>query len=393
MEHIYRYIQHLKETLDRLPIDLIDQVIYLLHEARLKGRQVFVMGNGGSASTASHFVCDLAKNTRRSGWPHFRAIGLTDNMAIFSAFANDEGFDNVFSEQLANLVQPYDIVIAISTSGNSTNVLKAIELANRVGARTIGFTGFDGGKLGKLVQYHIHVDSDQIEQVEDIHLSLEHMIVKTLGIMAQPVPEEEPAIRRHPQEPHYHATAMDLFGATVITPDETEEFFHESSSETLIDISQEFADKLDLHQLLQRILKLTLQTVGAESGSIVVLNDSGRIVDGALAYAGQVHQRPIEQLNEIVEHGLAGWVVENKQAAMVDNTRDDPRWLQRDWEYSSEKSRSALSVPLMTQDRVVGVVTLVRPQAGRFTMEDLAMLTAIAVTVSYSFSAKQSVHT
>ncbi len=157
----------------------------------------------------------------------------------------------------------------------------------------------------------------------------------------------------------------------------------------LYDISSEFANKLDLHDLLQRILKLTLQSVGAASGSIVVLDDIGKVVDGALAYAGKVSHKNSDELTDIISHGLAGWVVENRQAALIESTRDDPRWLRRDWDTRDEQSRSALSVPLISHDRVVGVVTLVHPQAGRFTMEDLAMLTAIAVTVSYSFTARQ----
>ncbi|HEX2980064.1 MAG TPA: hypothetical protein VHO48_07355, partial [Anaerolineaceae bacterium] len=96
MQHTDRYVSDLKRTLDLLPMEKIDEVIELLRQARLNDRQVFIMGNGGSASTASHFVCDLAKNTRRKDWPHFRVIGLTNNMAIFSAYANDEGYENVF---------------------------------------------------------------------------------------------------------------------------------------------------------------------------------------------------------------------------------------------------------------------------------------------------------
>src|SRR6266496_3824752 len=152
----------------------------LLHSARLEGRQVFIMGNGGSASTATHFVCDLAKNTRIEGLPHYKVIGLSDNMAIFSAYANDEGYENVFAQQLANLVMPEDIVIAISASGNSKNVLNAVSLAKAANAVTIGFTGFDGGQLCSMVDINIHVNSNIIEHVEDIHLILEHMIVKSL---------------------------------------------------------------------------------------------------------------------------------------------------------------------------------------------------------------------
>jgi D-sedoheptulose 7-phosphate isomerase len=180
MEEIKEYISGLQATIDQLPLEQIDRVIELLQEARLQGRQVFILGNGGSASTASHFVCDLAKNTRYEGWPHFRVIGLTDNMAIFSAYANDEGYENVFAQQLENLVRPDDIVIGISASGNSPNVLNAIELAKKYRAVTIGFTGFNGGKLGPMVDIQLHVNSTCIEHVEDLHLVVEHIIVKTL---------------------------------------------------------------------------------------------------------------------------------------------------------------------------------------------------------------------
>jgi D-sedoheptulose 7-phosphate isomerase len=180
METIQNYISVLQQTMDKLPQHLIAEVIEVLQRARLDGRQVFIMGNGGSASTATHFVCDLAKNTRRDGLPHFRVIGLTDNMAIFSAYANDEGYESVFASQLSNLISPGDIVIGISASGNSKNVLNAMECAKTHNAVTIGFTGFDGGRLGRMVDIHVHVQSTVIEHVEDIHLMLEHMIVKTM---------------------------------------------------------------------------------------------------------------------------------------------------------------------------------------------------------------------
>lgn len=180
MEQLSNYITVLQGTMDRLSRERIAAVIDVLHDARMTGRQVFIMGNGGSASTATHFVCDLAKNTRRPGLPHFRVIGLTDNMAIFSAYANDEGYDSVFSQQLANLIRPHDVVIGISASGNSPNVLRGVEEASKHQAVTVAFTGFDGGRLGPMVDINIHVDSNIIEHVEDIHLMLEHMIVKTI---------------------------------------------------------------------------------------------------------------------------------------------------------------------------------------------------------------------
>ena len=187
MEAIENYISVLQQTMDQLPGQSIAEAIRVLQHARMQGHQVFILGNGGSASTASHFVCDLAKNTRREGLPHFRVIGLTDNMAIFSAYANDEGYENVFSEQLANLIRPGDVVTAISASGNSKNVIHAIAEAQKHQVTTIGFTGFDGGRLGQMVDINIHVQSNIIEHVEDIHLMLEHMIVKTIKEQLEPI--------------------------------------------------------------------------------------------------------------------------------------------------------------------------------------------------------------
>jgi D-sedoheptulose 7-phosphate isomerase len=186
MEQIQNYIFTLQHTMEQLPRQSIANVIEVLQRARMRDHQVFIMGNGGSASTASHFVCDLAKNTRRDGLPHFRVIGLTDNMAIFSAYANDEGYENVFAQQLANLIRPDDIVIGISASGNSKNVINAMEEARQHQVTTIGFTGFDGGRLGQIVDINIHVKSNIIEHVEDIHLMLEHMIVKTIKEQVEP---------------------------------------------------------------------------------------------------------------------------------------------------------------------------------------------------------------
>lgn len=180
MEEVRNYLTGLQQTLNQLPLETIEKVIAVLDRARLNNRKVFILGNGGSASTASHFVCDLAKNTRKDGWPNFRVIGLTDNMAIFSALANDEGYENVFTQQMAGFVEPGDVVIGISTSGNSPNVVRAIEMAKQFEATTIGFTGFDSGKLGALVDIDLHVPSSSIEHVEDVHLVLEHLICKAL---------------------------------------------------------------------------------------------------------------------------------------------------------------------------------------------------------------------
>jgi D-sedoheptulose 7-phosphate isomerase len=194
MNYIQSYFVELQEILDHLSEEVIEQVLDILHDARNNNQQVFILGNGGSASTASHFVCDLGKNTRVPGTPNFKVMGLTDNMALFSALANDEGYDNVFAQQLANHLQSGDVVIGISTSGNSKNVVNAIHLANSGGAKTIGFTGFDSGELGEIVDVNMHVPSHSIEHVEDVHLVLEHLITKALREKAMELVLDESAL-------------------------------------------------------------------------------------------------------------------------------------------------------------------------------------------------------
>ena len=175
-QHVQTYMLQLQETIAQLPTELIDQIIETLLENVHSGGKVFICGNGGSASTASHFACDLAKNTVVPGAPHFKVIALTDNMALVTAWANDTAYDNVFAAQLDPLVQPGDIVIGISCSGNSNNVINAMDVARRHGATTIAFTGDTGGRLKDMVDLCLKAPSPRIEQQEDIHLILEHCI-------------------------------------------------------------------------------------------------------------------------------------------------------------------------------------------------------------------------
>ena len=173
---IEQYLDGLKQTIANLPADTIEQVISSLLDSASRGSKVIICGNGGSASTASHFACDLAKNTQVPAAPRFRVIALTDNMALMTAWANDTDYDNVFAAQLAPLVEADDVVIGISCSGNSANVLKAMQVARDQGAITIGFTGDQGGRLPQSVDLCIRVPSPYIEQQEDVHLVLEHVI-------------------------------------------------------------------------------------------------------------------------------------------------------------------------------------------------------------------------
>lgn len=154
----------------------IGRVLDLFLDAWKRGKTIFVMGNGGSASTASHFANDLAKGTIVEGKPRVRVIALTDNVPVMLAWANDASYEHIFVEQLKNLMQPGDLVVGLSGSGNSPNVLAAIEYANRNGAITLGLVGFDGGKLLKIARHSLHAPTFHMGQAEDAHLAISHLI-------------------------------------------------------------------------------------------------------------------------------------------------------------------------------------------------------------------------
>ncbi len=142
------YKQDLFDALNKIDLAKVEQAIAWLKDARAAGRTIFTCGNGGSASTASHFACDMVKGASYGRDARFRIMALTDSLPTVSAYANDVSYDAIFVEQLKNFAQPGDVVMGISGSGNSPNVLRAIEYANSIGCRTIGLTGRDGGKLG-----------------------------------------------------------------------------------------------------------------------------------------------------------------------------------------------------------------------------------------------------
>jgi len=172
------YAKHVSELLVNLDFQAINQVFEVLLNARENGNTIIFVGNGGSAATCSHFAEDLSFGTIVPGKKTFRTLSLTDNVSYITALANDEGYKNIFVGQLKNLFNPGDVVIGISASGNSQNVIKALEYANNNGGISIGLVGFDGGKIKNICKYIIHVKTTKGEYgpVEDIHLALDHMI-------------------------------------------------------------------------------------------------------------------------------------------------------------------------------------------------------------------------
>lgn len=174
------YFMGVGSVLRRLPFALIDRLTDTLWSAYLEGKTVYVFGNGGSAALASHCACDLGKGTVINGNRRFRVLALTDNVPLMTALANDISYDDIFAEQLTSLVEKGDIALAISGSGNSPNVLKALHVAREAGAFTIGLTGFEGGKMKSLCDLCVIVPSDNMQVIEDLHVSVNHSVFTSL---------------------------------------------------------------------------------------------------------------------------------------------------------------------------------------------------------------------
>ena len=172
----HHYVRGVIDVLEQLPMSVIDQVVDRLYQAYIEDCAVYLFGNGGSASLASHAACDLGKGTTSPGKKPFRVVSLTDNVSLITAWANDTGYENIFAAQLRPFIAAGDIAFAISGSGNSPNVLNALRVARDIGASTIGLTGFSGGKMKVLCDMCITVPSDSMQHIEDSHLCIMHAV-------------------------------------------------------------------------------------------------------------------------------------------------------------------------------------------------------------------------
>jgi len=170
------YFALLSHSAQNLPIARVEEVSHILFTAYEQQRMVFVFGNGGSAALASHFACDLAKGTVNGPPKRFKVMALTDNVPLMTAWANDSRYEDIFSEQLTNFAMPGDVAFAISASGNSPNVLKALRVAKDAGLTATGLTGFSGGQMLALCDACIVVPSDNMQVVEDLQLSVAHAL-------------------------------------------------------------------------------------------------------------------------------------------------------------------------------------------------------------------------
>jgi len=179
-DQIDSYFTRLKQALDNVDRSEVDALINVLLDAYERDATIFVCGNGGSASTASHMACDLNKGVSYGHEKRLKVHALTDNVATILAYANDVSYDDIFVEQLRNFLRDGDVVLGISGSGNSRNVLRAIELANERGNTTVGITGYDGGKLKRQASLSVNVAVHDMQVCEDVHLVLNHLIMQAL---------------------------------------------------------------------------------------------------------------------------------------------------------------------------------------------------------------------
>ena len=176
MSFVQEYKSDLIQTIDKIDLSKVNQIIEIFKRARSEGRHIFTCGNGGSGASASHFVCDVVKGASYKRAERFKIMSLSDNMATVLAYANDVTYDCVFVEQLKNFASAGDVVLAISGSGNSPNVVNAVEYANSVGCETIALTGRDGGKLGAAAKLNLNVGIPHMGRIEDAHMIVCHMI-------------------------------------------------------------------------------------------------------------------------------------------------------------------------------------------------------------------------
>ena len=170
------YRQRLQGALDRVRVSAVEEVIQVFRKARAEGRQIFVFGNGGSAATANHFACDMVKGASFGREQRFKIMSLAEQIPTLTAYSNDVGYESVFVEPLKNFARPGDVVMAISGSGNSENVIQAVDYANSIGCFTVGLSGMSGGRLRPSVDLSVHVEEGHMGRVEDAHFVVCHMI-------------------------------------------------------------------------------------------------------------------------------------------------------------------------------------------------------------------------
>jgi phosphoheptose isomerase/putative methionine-R-sulfoxide reductase with GAF domain len=365
-------------TLDPIPLDVIEKSITTLNQARLAKKQVFIMGEDGSHLLASFFACDLAKDKETDGWVVFQLGWTPEESELHGGTREHLPYRQVFIREFSSIVRPQDVLIIVSPDGNRPKTLHALQLAKRAGARSLAFTGLERGRLGLQAEINLHIPSETEDQFEDGVLILEYIINKALRAMNGRGQPEGGSLSDDKKESQLMAlsTFERETSIDVNLSNRAKTVF-----EALYALSQELNQTVSRDQLIRRVLEVSVRVLGASSGSLVLYNEKGNACLAALAYEGKVDIYPFEHLMDILQRGLAGWVVQHRQPVLVTNTRNDRRWLRRSWE-ERDASRSAISTPLMSGKDVFGVLTLAHSEEDRFKEDDLILLGAIAVNVA-----------
>lgn len=191
---IQAYLAETGQLARALSPDSIKKIVDEIMLAYTRGQTIFIFGNGGSAATASHLACDLGKGTVKEGRRRFKVMSLSDNIPMMTAWANDTDYSQIFCQQLKNFVSPKDVVLGISSSGNSANVLEAFKLAREMGAATIGLTGFQGGKMKELCQLCLVVPSDDMQHIEDVQMVVAHLIFREVQARLMEMEEKDKVV-------------------------------------------------------------------------------------------------------------------------------------------------------------------------------------------------------
>jgi hypothetical protein len=370
-------------TVDPLPLDVIETVINVLSEARENHRQVFVISAPQNSILADLFASDLVKFSPESGWNIFRLNPPVPDQveALVQSTANNQTWRYFLLEDLPKLVRPHDVVVGISSGFIGEEISSSFDDAKQAEARTIAFSGRVRSRMGIQAEINLHIPGDNPEQVEDGLFVIELLICKALREM-----DNERITINSFEKSREHKISEKLAPTSeklVDSPDLLNVTVSNRATAILDQlrfINHEMEGVFNQCSQLREVLGTTLKIFEADSGSILVFDAHGNPCEAAIAYGNQVNLYPADHLLDTLQRGLAGWVVEHREPALVADTRSDTRWLRRIWD-ETNGPRSAISVPMMKSDHLVGVLTLVHSGPNLFDEGDLMLLAAVSVQI------------
>jgi len=371
------YITNLPFTLDPIPLDMVEKSINLLNRARMMNKQVFIMGENSGQLLASLFACDLAKEYRQDAWTIFHLDWVPEEGLPAVKTGDRLPYQQLFIRQFISHVRADDVLIVLSPDGNRPMTLHALQLAKKAGAHSLAITGIERGHLGLQAEINLHIPCETDEQFNDGVLILEHIILRALREITGTAQQGQAEADRYGRG---WLTPASVTGSDAAT-DMNLSIRAKTVYGALHALGMETRQAVNRDHLLRQVLEVSIHVLGADSGSLVLFDEQGIAREAVLAYEGQVNIYPVEHVIDILQRGLAGWVVQHRQPVLIGNTRNDSRWLRRAWEEKSN-SRSAISAPLMDGEYVFGVLTLVHSKTDQFREDDLVLLGAIAVNAS-----------